>query len=525
MRRFSYLSLVLIAAPLLAADPGALEMSLAEATRRALEHNTTLAVERQSLEQAEHAVTGARGAYDVVWDANLLWHEYTDPVNSAFSGAPEGFLAPENERFGASTSFSRLLETGGSVSLFSDWARAETNGVFTILSPAYETGIGLSLRQPLLRNLKMDPAREAIRIAAADRDASSARLRKTVSDTVARVDEAYWALVAARRDVASVESAVALADRQLSDTKVRVEAGSAAGTDVAEPTAELERRKGNLALARRRVEDAQNTLKLLVLGERRDPAWTLDIVPTDDPATATTAARLEESLATAFANRPEILEARAGLERAEAGVEGRESDALPRLDLVGLYARRGLAGRENPDAISIDGQPIVIPPPLDGGTGRSYGTIGENHFPDASVGVAFSLPISNRTAKANLAIARLEASQAGVEIRSAEQQVEAEVRNAVVALETARQRIEAARASREAAETQLMAEQERFAAGLSTNFLVLTRQNDLTAARVTETSALADYRRASTELDRATGILLQQRGIEVVDPDTEEQAR
>jgi outer membrane protein TolC len=70
-----------------------------------------------------------------------------------------------------------------------------------------------------------------------------------------------------------------------------------------------------------------------------------------------------------------------------------------------------------------------------------------------------------------------------------------------------------------------MAEQERFAVGLSTNFLVLTRQNDLTAARVTETSALTDYRRASTELERATGVLLESRGIEIREAEVGENAR
>ncbi len=87
------------------------------------------------------------------------------------------------------------------------------------------------------------------------------------------------------------------------------------------------------------------------------------------------------------------------------------------------------------------------------------------------------------------------------------------------ALESARQRIEAAKAGRSAAETQLYAEQERFAVGLSTNFLVLTRQNELTNARVVETSALTDYRKAETELARSTGSLLAERQIHFDNPE------
>jgi outer membrane protein len=89
------------------------------------------------------------------------------------------------------------------------------------------------------------------------------------------------------------------------------------------------------------------------------------------------------------------------------------------------------------------------------------------------------------------------------------------VKNAATALETAAGRIQAARAGLTAAETQLRAEQDRFGAGLSTNFFVLTRQNDLALAQLAEIAALTDYRQALTELGRATGTLLRDRSIEV----------
>ena len=60
-------------------------------------------------------------------------------------------------------------------------------------------------------------------------------------------------------------------------------------------------------------------------------------------------------------------------------------------------------------------------------------------------------------------------------------------------------------------EVQLAAEEDRYRVGLSTNFLVLTRQNDLAAAKLAEIQALTDYRTALTELARATGALLEAR--------------
>jgi outer membrane protein TolC len=50
---------------------------------------------------------------------------------------------------------------------------------------------------------------------------------------------------------------------------------------------------------------------------------------------------------------------------------------------------------------------------------------------------------------------------------------------------------------------------------MSTNFLVLTRQNDLSSARLDEIAAQTDFRRAQTALARITGSLLAERNIEV----------
>lgn len=519
MRRILAIALSLAAAAAVAAAaepaaPAPVSLTLAAATRRALEKNTSLAIERLTVEQAGSAVERAKGSYDPLWNLGVSWRQNTDPINSVFSGAPPGSLAPENERYGAETSFQQLLPTGGSVSLFTAWHHSTTDGIYTILSPAYETSAGISLTQPLLQNLSIDPAREAIRVAKADLSETEAHLRAVVADTVTQVDAAYWNLVAARRDVASIESSIALAERQLSETKVRIEAGVLGETDLAQPVAELERRKGNLALARQRAAFAENTLKQLILGDPTDAWWASDLLPADDPQTRTAQPDLADSLETARQSRPEIVEAQARKARTEVRVDAAKSATLPQLNLVANYARRGLAGSVNPNAVGFDGQPVTsVPPPVDGSTGRSYGTIGENYFPDASVGLSFSLPIGNRAAKANLAIAKAALSQASTAITATEQQVEADVRNAVFGVESARQRVEATKAARTAAETQLYAEQEKFAVGLSTNFLVLTRQNDLTSARVAETSALTDYRKAETELARSTGRLLAERQI------------
>ena len=88
------------------------------------------------------------------------------------------------------------------------------------------------------------------------------------------------------------------------------------------------------------------------------------------------------------------------------------------------------------------------------------------------------------------------------------------MRNAVTALETAAQRIEAATRRPRRRRIQLRAEEDRLAAGATTPFFVLTRQNDLAAAEVADAAATATYRRALTELARARGTLLRDRAVD-----------
>jgi hypothetical protein len=213
---------------------------------------------------------------------------------------------------------------------------------------------------------------------------------------------------------------------------------------------------------------------------------------------------------------------RSEIEEAEALRDRRRTEAAlaadtvhPALDAVVSYDRFGLSGRRNPAGTTLAGTPPVIPSGMEGSWGRSFGMLDDDRFDDARAGLELSIPLGNRSALAGAAVARGAERQADAELSKARKTVRAEVLDAAASLETAGQRIEAARTAREAAEVQLAAERDRYEAGLSTNFLVLTRQNDLSRARLDEIAALTDYRKARAEMSRAAGSLLDDRGIEL----------
>lgn len=497
-----------------AAESPGRSLTLADAIAGALAKNEDIRVERVALDSAKAALVGAKGAYDPQLTVDAGWRSVTTPVNSAFSGAPEGAAAPSDRTAEASASVQQLLPTGGLLSVTTDSSRATTNGAFALLSPAYQTQLGLELRQPLLRDRGIDPARLTIRVAAADRDRAAGSFRQQVTDTVAAVERAYWGLVAARRAVGVQEEAVALASQQLHETQARIESGSAPENEIAQPRAELERRRGDLLAAREAAARAQTALKVLILGDEAQ-AWSERLDPVDGIAIAVRPVDVAEAMKQALASRPELKVAEAGVARRRVEAAFAHDQLRPALDLVASYSRFGLAGSQNPAASTIPGVSGALPTGLEGDLHDALRQLGRRDFDDARMALELRVPIGNRTARANAAVARNAEVQAQADVSRARKAVRADVLNAAAATETAGARIEAARAAREAAEIQLAAEEDRFKAGLSTNFLVLTRQNDLAAARLAEIQALTDYRTALTELARATGSLLEARRIEL----------
>ena len=163
--------------------------------------------------------------------------------------------------------------------------------------------------------------------------------------------------------------------------------------------------------------------------------------------------------------------------------------------------------------------PSVSIPPLPGDLIGGYGTNLQNLFGGSyrtwQVGLNVDLNLRNRRAEAAVAQSRLSAQRLSLQRAQTEQAIQSEVRNALQALDVARQRIRAAEASAKAAEERLASETRLFDNGESTDFLVLTRQNELADSRLPEVVSRLDLNRALARLDLALGSTLQSFQIRV----------
>jgi HAE1 family hydrophobic/amphiphilic exporter-1 len=93
--------------------------------------------------------------------------------------------------------------------------------------------------------------------------------------------------------------------------------------------------------------------------------------------------------------------------------------------------------------------------------------------------------------------------------------IEAEVRNAIQALRSTESRLEAAVAARQAAEELYASEERQFRGGTTTFYLVLQRQNELTAARGREILARTNLNKAISDFQRSIGNTLTVNNVTV----------
>jgi len=150
----------------------------------------------------------------------------------------------------------------------------------------------------------------------------------------------------------------------------------------------------------------------------------------------------------------------------------------------------------------------AVPPNLIGGYGQSWVNVGAATFPTVQVGLNISIPIRNRTAEGNAAIAAAEGKRLRALRAQAEMLIEADVRNSLQTAASTQARYAASILARQSAEEQYASEERQFQAGTSTVFLVLQRQTDLIVARTREVRAQADLSVAAANLDRATASTL-----------------
>lgn len=486
-------------------------LTLAEAIEMALRNNNEIDTVRNDVEIAEFNLKALRGVYDPQIVSEGYFESATNPTSSTIGGAAANGAVTQRRFFGSVGMSGLSPYMGGSYSVLFSSSRLRTSNVFATLNPQYPSALTINYTQPLWRDRKIDINRRNIEIAKKNLSLSDAQFRQKAIEIIAQVEQAYWDLAFALRNLQVQIEGVRQARLQLESNLRLVEKGVLAPIEIVATNAQITNLEQNVYLAQEAVTRAENALKTLLLPNRNDEMWARPITPVSEVNLEIPRVSLEIALKEALSNRPEIVQLENSAEINRINQRFFRNQTKPQIDLFGTYTTQGLAG--NPTFVSTN----PVPPNLVGGYFNSLGNLLTQDYPTYRFGVSIGIPWRNTTAKANLGRTLVEEKRLENQRAQTEQIIESEVRNALQSLRSAEARLNAAVASRKSAEQLFESEQRQFRAGTTTLYMVYQRQNDLIAARGRELQAQTDLNKAISTFRRVTGTTLTVNNITVTD--------
>lgn len=464
--------------------PKQLRLTLDDAMMRMLEYGFALKVARYNPAIEATRVIEAQAVYDATLFSNVSKFIQDRPTASQLA-------ASDFDRFSWETGIRKILPIGMQVSTSYSLERQSTSLSFQQLNPQYFSQLNLGLTQPLLRGFGLDYHRSAIVIASNNRRISDYEFRKQVRQSLRDLEQAFWQLAQARRDIVisarlleKFESIYNyLVDRRDFDvTQIQIE----------ETRANLETSRADFLRVLANVRNAEDRIVFLLNDPTLNLADDVEIIPEGLPILSRILVDRIGEMQSALENRQEIAEAQLLVANARIGVGQARNETLPRLDLSFNYAIDGLGK-------SAD---------------RSFDELSRNNFNEYTIGVVFEMPIGNRGAKARLHRARLSLAQAEERLRQQTELVLTEVNVAIRELDTTYSLIKPRLESVEAGQRQLEAIEAR---ADRKDFPQLNAElgarNSLAVSRRQLLQALVDYQMSIISLEASKGTLARYNNV------------
>ena len=476
-----------------------LQLSMDQAVALGLEWNLGLKAERLEIDIAAEGIAGARAAFK--------------PLLQSSFGRTSSVTVPGSFTQGSSDISSRRVNVSGAVGQNLPWFgsnygvtwfsnRNSQVGGDDSFNPRLGSTLTLSFTQPLLRDLRIDPNRGSLETSERVRAISDIQLQQRVVTTEATIKLAYLNLIGAIEGLKVQRENMNIAEQTLANAKASVAVGQAPEINIIQAQVDVERNREQLLQADVRISTMEDILRTLILDPARPDYWEIQIVPTDTILVTPREIDQNAAIKNALANRLDLIVARRNLEITDLNIRVTRNSTKPTLDFGATYSATGTGGTQ----LVFDPDDPRNPPPVIGRLDRSFGSVLSDTFggayPTWTVGVQFQYPLGYSAAHANLAQQEIRKRQDLMSIRELELLVVGEVRDAARTVQNSYQRVLATKAALDASETQLEAENRKFAAGVSTTLELQVRQGQLATSRERNLQAMIDYNRALITFER-----------------------
>ena len=383
------------------------------------------------------------------------------------------------------------------------------NSQFFSLDPYTSGSMDLQITQNLLQGFGSAVNGRNIRVQKNNVKVTDLQFKQQLITTVAAALNLYWDLVSFDEDVRSRQQEVRAAEQLLEDNKRQVQVGAMAEIEVTRAEAQLYAGRQDLTIAQTNLLQQETVLKnaLVRNGIAQAGLANVRVVPLDRlaavPPTDETRPIQDLSIQ-ALAGRAEIEQARINIESNQLNLAGIKNSLKPTLQAFAEFTNNGLSGELT--ALGAAEAGVAY---LSGGYGNLLAQIARRNFPNYSAGFSLNIPLRNRAAQSDYVTSLLELRQNQLNLQKSSNQVLVDVQNAVIGLQQARARYEAAVKSRELQDQTLAADQKRYSLGAATAFQVIQDQRDLATTLSNEVQAMANYTHARIAFDQALGTTLE----------------
>jgi outer membrane protein TolC len=493
------------------------ELSRSDALKIALENNLDLVSARKDPAIAAEQIGARQSIFDPVFSADLTTSDSSSDSDITSTRTLGGTLlgtittdgTTDSESLTGNLNWNHLLSFGASydlrLNLFdldfeSTSIQPATGDLQSSVFEQEPKTLTLTYTMPLLKGFGTEVNRVDVLLAQSNLDTSREDLRLQAIQTIKQTEDAYWDVLARRAALDVARESLKLAQDLYELNKKKVEVGTLPPIDITQAEAGVAGREEDVIVAEVALENAEDVLRGLLAFPPDDPRWSMPITPTDRADFQAREVAVESALATALAKRSEIINARQQLKDSELSERVARRSKKHQLDLVATFA-------PNED----EQVRTIATPQL--GTLVVDDSVTESDGEDWSLRLNYALPLRNRQAKVDYAVARLNREKSEVALRKAEQDIRIDVRTAARNVNSGAKRVAAARSNTVLQRKTLEAEQKKYENGMSTSFEVLRIQTDLSDARLAEIRAILDYMKGLSDLERAKGTLLEARNL------------
>jgi len=356
----------------------------------------------------------------------------------------------------------------------------------------------LQYTQPLLKNAGIEAATASVKIARIADEQNLLSFRDFLSSTINSVITSYRSYVSSLWNLEINKKSLETAKSNYEINKAKIAAGRMAALDIVETETNIASYELSVLSSQNNVDQARLTL-IKLLNIDKDALFE----PIKDKelhlASQLSPPSLKEALQLAFYNRPDYLTAIRNVETARLNYVLAKNNRL--WDLSFQTKVNSTANNTNPWRSSETAMSV----------GKS----------DWSAGAVLTIPFRDLTIEQNYLSAKITLEQARIDLKKSEISIEIDLKNALRDVDMKLKQMHKAKQVRELAEKKYEVERDKYKAGRSTNFQLVSYQNDLVNAQESEVSSLIDYLNSLTNLDTALGTTLKTFNI-VISKDTDE---